>query len=138
MEKKTLAEFVSSRREEIGLSQKGLANKSNLDLSIIESVESGQELFLATSIRQKLAKGLKIESKAIKSLEKHPKTNKADPSPDYIEELKLRILDGQLSGNACPVCKSELVCRVAEMLDLHDNPVKHPKARCSKCPFLLR
>lgn len=138
MEKKTLAIFVSSRREEIGLSQKGLANKSNLDLSIIESIESGQDLFLATSVRQKLAKGLKVETKNIKCLEKHLKINKVEPSPDYIEELKLRILDGQLSGNVCPVCKSELICRTAEMLDLHDNLVKHPKARCSKCPFQLR
>ncbi|OGI19670.1 MAG: hypothetical protein A2255_04700 [Candidatus Melainabacteria bacterium RIFOXYA2_FULL_32_9] len=138
MEKRTLAEFVSSTREDIGLSQKGLSNRSNLDISVIERIESGQELFLATSIRQKLAKGLKVETKKIKSLEKQPQIHNNEPSPDYIEELKLRILAGQLSGNICPICKSELICRLAEMLDLQDNLVQHPKARCSKCPFQIR
>ena len=132
----SLAQFVSTTRENIGLSQKGLANKSNLELSIIEKIESGQELFLSTTIRQKLAKGLKIDGKVLKALEKQPDTRKF--SQEYIEELKLRIKEGQLSGNICPVCKSELVCRIAVMYDLEDNPVKHPKARCSKCPFQIK
>lgn len=133
----TLAEFVSSTRDKLGLSQRGLANKCNLDLSVIENVEAGQDLFLATSIRQKLAKGLKVDSKKIKVLEKEPKVLE-QISADYIEEIKLRILDGQLSGNICPACRSELICRVANMYDLEDNLVQHPKARCSKCPFQIK
>lgn len=147
----SLAEFISTTREKIGLSQKGLAKKSDLDLSIIEKLESGQELFLSVTIRQKLAKGLKIDAKKIKTLEKYPDIpfrknqisdlwteDKREISQDYIEELKIRILEGHTSENICPVCKSELVCRIAIMYDLEDNLVKHPKARCSKCPFQIR
>lgn len=133
----TLAEFVSTTRDNLGLSQKGLANKSNLDITVIENIESGQDLFLATSVRQKLAKGLKVSIQKLKSLEKPPKDYVEVPI-DYIEELKLRIFDGTLTGNICPVCKNELICRVAEMYDLEDNLVKHPKARCTKCPFQIK
>lgn len=133
----TLAQFVSTTREELGLSQKGLAMKANIDLAIIENIESGQDLFLASSVRQKLARVLKTEIKKIKSLEKQPK-NPHEVPLDYIEELRMRILTGNITGNICPVCKSELVCRVAEMYDLEDNLVRHPKARCSKCPFQIK
>lgn len=132
----TLAEFISTTRDELGLSQKGLAKKANIDLSIIENIESGQDLFLATSVRQKLAKALKVDNIVIKALEKQP--HEPEVSIEYIEELRHRILAGQLNGHVCPVCKSELICRVAEMYDLEDRLVRHPKARCSKCPFQIK
>lgn len=135
---KTLAQLISSVRENKGLSQKGLAIRAYVDLSVIEGIESGQELFLATSIRQKISKALNLDPKIIKSLEKQVKFSDEEISPDYIEELKLKILEGNLNGNICPVCKSELICRVITMYDLEDNPVKRPKARCSKCPFQIR
>jgi len=136
MTKITLAEFVSSTRDNLGLSQKGLAAKANINLATIENIESGQELFLSVPVRQKLAKALKVESRYIKSLEKQPK--EPEISMEYIEEVKLRIISGQLNGNICPVCKSELICRVAELYDLEDRLIRHPKARCSKCPFQIR
>jgi len=134
----TLAQLISSARENKGLSQKGLALRAYVDLSIIEGIESGQELFLATSIRQKIAKALNLDSKIIISLEKQVKFSNEEISIDHIEELKLRILEGNLTGNRCPVCKSELICRVITMHDLEDNPVKYPKAGCSRCPFQIR
>lgn len=133
----TLAQLISTTREKFGLSQSGLANKANVPLEIIENVESGQDLFLPSTVRQKLAKALRLELHQLKSIEKQPSVRKEIPA-DYIEELKLRILEGQLVNNACPVCGSELICRVAVMQDLEDNIVKHPKARCSKCPFQIR
>jgi transcriptional regulator with XRE-family HTH domain len=136
MQNTTLAEFISSTRDNLGLSQKGLARKANIDLAIIENVESGQELFLSTSIRQKLAKALKVDNRIIKALEKQPQ--EPEMSIEYIEELRQRIIAGQFNGHVCPVCKSELICRVAEMYDLEDNLVRHPKARCSKCPFQIK
>ncbi|MDD3013847.1 MAG: hypothetical protein PHC34_09115 [Candidatus Gastranaerophilales bacterium] len=136
MQNTTLAEFVSSTRDSLGLSQKGLARKANIDLAIIESIESGQDLFLSTTVRQKLAKGLKVDNRNIKALEKQP--HEPEISMEYIEEVRLRIIAGQLKGHICPVCKSELICRVAEMYDLEDNLVRHPKARCSKCPFQIK
>ena len=138
MEKQiTLAEFISSTRENIGLSQKGLANKANIDLATIERIESGQELFLATSVRQKLAKALKLENRIIKVLEKQYQFSK-QISQEYVEEIRLRILAGTLTGHICPLCESELICRIAQMRDLEDHIVKHPKARCSKCHFQIK
>lgn len=136
MQKITLAEFISTTREEIGLSQKGLSRKANIDLSIIENIESGQDLFLSTSIRQKLAKALKVENLTIKSLEKQ--VQEPEISIEYIEELRQRIIASQLNNHICPVCGSELICRIAEMYDLEDNLIRHPKARCSKCPFQIK
>lgn len=134
---KTLAKFISTIRENSGYSQKGLADRANLDLNIIESIESGQDLFLSTSVRQKLAKALKIDSIQIKTLEKEPQVVKTIDQ-DYIEELKLRIVEGQLEGNICPSCRSELICKTVEMYDLENNPTKAPKARCSSCYFQIR
>lgn len=134
---KTLAEFIFTVREDKGLSQKGLAAKANIPLSVIESIEAGQELFLATTVRQKLAKALNLESRTIKALEKNINENDGNLD-EYVKELKDRILGGVVHGNICPVCKAELICRTAEMYDLEDKLMLHPKARCSKCPFQIR
>ena len=58
---KSLAQFVAERREKLNLSQIELAQNSGLELEQIQSIEQGYELFLSTTIRQKLAKGLKTE-----------------------------------------------------------------------------
>ena len=135
----TLALLISTARENRGLSQKGLAQKANLDISLIEDIESGRELFLSTTARQKLASALRLTAGKIKSLEKIPETGEADfELADKIEELKLDVLHKGLTGYRCPVCGEELVCRVAVMYDLEDNPVYHPKARCSRCPFQIK
>ena len=66
----SLAQMISSVREKLGLSQSGLAKKCNLAVQEIENIESGQELFLASTVRQKLAKGLKLNLLEIKMYEK--------------------------------------------------------------------
>ena len=66
----SLAQFVSTEREKLGLSQSGLAKKCNLTLAEIGSIESGIEVFLSTTVRQKLAKGLKVALHDIKRYEK--------------------------------------------------------------------
>ena len=38
----TLASFVQKTRDDLGMSAKGLAKRSNIDLSIIEDIESGK------------------------------------------------------------------------------------------------
>ena len=57
---------------------------------------------------------------------------------EYIEQIKLNILNNKLEGNLCPLCNSELTCRIAQMYDLEDNLQLHPKAHCTKCPFQIR
>ena len=70
--KKTLAQFVQEKRDNLGLSPKGLAVRSNLDIEVIEDIEAGKELFLSVTVRQNLAKGLlkEVNSSQTKRLSK--------------------------------------------------------------------
>ena len=133
----SLAQFVSETRENIGLSQSGLAKKSSLPLKTIEEIESGEELFLASTIRQKLARGLKLNPSDIKIHEKHPDLSLL-PETEQISIIKQRILNHDVEDLKCPVCDSKLVTRIAKMYDLEDNLILVPKARCEKCPFQIK
>jgi len=135
MSKKTLAQFVQQTRDNLGLSAKGLAKKCNLDLVLIEKIEAGEELFLPTTIRQNLAKGLKCSLNEIKELEKDFENNFI--AEDIINNLKERILAGE-KDLICPKCNSTLITRIEKMYDLEDNLMFHPKARCSKCVFQIK
>ena len=134
---KSLAQFVSELREKIGLSQTGLAKKSALPLKTIEDIESGQELFLASTIRQKLANGLKLKPADIKPYEKHPDLSLL-PDNEISLYIKNQILAHDVENLECPVCGSKLITRIAKMYDLEDNLVLVPKARCTKCPFQIK
>lgn len=134
---KALAQFVSETREKLGLSQTGLAKKSALPLQTIEEIESGQELFLASTIRQKLARGLKLNPADIKKYEKNPNLSLL-PDTDAALFIKNQILANDIADLECPVCGSKLLTRIAKMYDLEDNLVLVPKARCTKCPFQIR
>ena len=46
----SLAEFIQVRREKIGLSITGLANKTNIKLETLEDIESGKELFFNNNL----------------------------------------------------------------------------------------
>jgi len=132
--KKTLAQFVQQTRDDLGLSPKGLAMKSGLELSLIEDIEAGKELFLAVTVRQNLAKGLKCHPEEIRRLEKDFRNDYV--SLQIIESLKELILNGA-GGLRCPKCDAPLITKVEKMYDLEDNLVLHPKAHCSKCVFQI-
>lgn len=136
---KSLAQFVIETREKLGLSQIGLMKKSGLTLIQIDLIESGQELFLASTIRQKLAKGLKINPKEIKLYEKTLEIKFDELSYDHnlIESIKKQILDN-CETILCPNCSSKLDIRIAKLYDLEDNLILHPKAKCMKCPFQIK
>lgn len=135
MSEKTLAQFVQQTREELGLNAKGLAKKCNLDLALIERIEAGEELFLPTTVRQSLAKGLKCSLEEIKELEKDFDSNFI--SDDVIVSLKEKILAGD-KELICPRCHSILIIKIEKMYDLEDNLMLHPKARCAKCVFQIK
>jgi len=134
----SLAQFIVSKREELGYTREDLADKSSLDINTIQSIEEGMDLFLATPVRQKLAKALKIENKEIKKYE--VKTDfslaKASKSDEIREQILLNSNNPNFEIN-CPVCGSKLITRIAKLYDLEDNLVLRPKARCSKCPYQL-
>lgn len=132
----SLAQFVSSLREKLGYSKSGLAKRCSLSEKIIDNIEAGQELFLSSTIRQKLAKGLKLTPSEIKLYEKDFKIE-ADISFETIENIKLKILNNE-NDIICPRCNNVLNTRIAKMYDLEDNLILHPKATCSKCIFQIK
>ena len=136
-EQKTLAQFVYETREKRGLSASGLAKKAAVSLSEIEDLESGQVLFLPSTIRQKLARALKINPFEIKEFEKTIEVLSM-PDDSYISELKKIILNGDVENLLCPICHANLITKVEEMYDLEDNLVLHPKAHCSRCTFQIK
>lgn len=131
---KTLAQFVQKKRDDLGFSPKGLAMACNLPLEVIEDIESGKDLFLATPVRQSLAKGLRCNPEEIKILEKDYTT--VNVSEQVVESLKELILNGA-GGLKCPLCGADLVTRIAKMYDLEDNLILSPKAHCVKCSFQI-
>ncbi len=132
---KSLAEFISEKREKAGMSVTGLAKRSGIDIQVIEDIESGKELFLSVTIRQKLARALKLQPAEIKHYEKN--VDDISVNPDTIDNLKELILQGE-TDLYCPLCGSKLVVRIAKMYDLEDNLVFHPKAHCSQCIFQIK
>ena len=131
----TLASFIQRTREELGMSAKGLANKANIELSVIEDIEAGKDLFLPVTIRQKLAKALRCSLEELIALERGYRDIVV--SEDVIMSIRQRILNHE-KDIACPKCGEPLVVRIAKMYDLEDNLVLQPKAHCSKCVFQLR
>ena len=132
----SLAQFVSSLREKLGYSKLGLAKRCNLSEEIVNSIESGEDLFLSSTVRQKLAKGLKITPGDIKLYEKDFKIENPI-SFEEIENIKLKILNNE-NNILCPKCGKILNTRIAKMYDLEGNLILHPKANCSKCTFQIK
>ena len=134
----SLGQFVTLKREELGLTQLELSQKSSLSLEQIQSIEQGLDLFLPSTIRQKLAKGLRLDNKEIKQYETKMDFSLAKNS--IMDTIREEILLNSQNPNfeiKCPLCGEKLVTRIAKLYDLEDNLVLRPKARCSKCPFQL-
>jgi len=111
----TLAEFVQRTRDDLGLSAKGLAQKSAIELSRIEDIEAGKELFLPVTIRQKLAKALRCAPEELLALERGYQDLVV--SEDKIMEIRSRILNHE-KEIPCPKCGQPLVVRIEKMYDL--------------------
>jgi len=131
----TLAQFIQQKRDELGLSPKGLAMNANLETSLIEDIEAGKELFLSVTVRQALAKVLRCHPEEIRRLEKDFRNDFV--SQQIIDSLKELILNGA-GGLKCPKCGAPLVTKTEKMYDLEDNLVLHPKAHCTKCVFQIK
>lgn len=131
----SLAEFIQKRRENIGLSIIGLANKTNLKIELLEDIEAGKELFLSVTQRQQLARVLKCSPKELKEYERSYEFQVV--SDEIIDELKAKILSHK-TNLRCPMCGEPLVTRIAKMYDIEDNLVLQPKAHCVKCVFQIK
>lgn len=131
----TLAAFVRRLRDNLGLSAKGLAKCSNISLAEIEDIESGKELFLPVTIRQKLARALRCSLTDLAILERGYRDIAVDGS--IIFSIKQQILQGVINIS-CPGCGAPLECRIAKMYDLDGNIVLEPRAHCTKCVFQIK
>ena len=132
---KSLAEFIQNNRETAGYSIYGLADRTSISIEELEDIESGKELFLSVSQRQKLARVLKCTPAEIK---KHERDYEFEiVSQDAIENIKSQILRHE-TNLRCPLCGEPLVTRIAKMYDLEDNLVLQPKAHCVKCIFQIK
>ncbi|MCQ2753649.1 MAG: helix-turn-helix domain-containing protein [bacterium] len=131
----SLSEFIQEKREKAGFSVSGLANRANIPIETLEDIESGKELFLSVTIRQRLAKILKCSPAEIKNYERSFEFDEI--SNDVIDDLKSRILRHE-TNLRCPICGEPLITRIAKMYDLDDNLVFQPKAHCVKCIFQIK
>ena len=131
----SLAEFIQKKREKAGLSIQGLANKTGINLDILEDIESGKELFLSVTQRQQLARILKCSPKELKEYERSYEFQVV--SDEEIENIKSMILNHR-TNLKCPICGEPLITRIAKMYDIEDNLVLQPKAHCVKCVFQIK
>ena len=134
----SLSEFVRDVREKAGLSTLGLAKKSGLTLEQVEDIEAGKDLFLPATIRQKLAKGLKLNPADIKKYERIMLVSYDSVTDRFIEDTKSAILQGITENLKCPICGSKLITKVVKLIDLENKIELHPKAQCSKCSFQIK
>ena len=135
---KSLSEYVRELREKAGLSVTGLAKKTALSIEQIEDIEAGKELFLPATIRQKLAKGLKVNPSEIKHYERIMLVSYDKVDEKYINDVKQAILNGDVENLRCPICSSKLNTKIVRLIDLENKIALHPKAQCSKCSFQIK
>lgn len=131
----SLAEFIQEKREKAGYSIYGLAERASVELELLEDIESGRELFLSVTTRQKLARVLKCSPADIKKYEREYEF--AVISDEVIDNLKTQILNREINLR-CPLCGEPLITRIARMYDIEDNLVLQPKAHCVKCIFQIK
>lgn len=137
-ELKSLAEFIRETREKTGFSVLGLSKKSGLTVEQIDDIESGKDLFLPATVRQKLAKGLKINPSDIKEYERILLVSYDSVTDKYINSVKKAILNGETENLRCPICSAKLITKIVRLLDLENNIALHPKAQCSRCSFQIK
>ena len=131
----SLAEFIQTKREKAGLSVYGLAQKASIDLTVLEDIESGKDLFLPVTIRQKLARIFKCSPDEIRKYERDYEFQII--SDEILDNLKTQIL-GHETNLRCPLCGEPLITRIAKTYDLEDNLILTPKAHCTKCVFQIK
>ena len=131
----SLAEFIQNKREKAGYSIYGLADRASIPLETLEDIESGRELFLPVTTRQKLARVLKCSPDEIKKYEREYEFEIVPE--ELIDNLRVKILNRE-TNLKCPLCGEPLIVRIARMYDLEDNLVLQPKAHCVKCIFQLK
>jgi len=136
----TLASRVSFLRNARRIHIEELCTQAMVSFKFIEDVEAGIETWLPTSVRQRLARVLKVDPIILEEVE--VKKDFGDPLPkDPPLELVERIKEEILSGNenlTCPKCNKPLKVWIQNGFDLNDFPIQTPKGHCTVCVFQIR
>ena len=137
---KTLASRVSYIRNIRRLHIAELSQQSRVSIELLEDIEAGIETWLPTSIRQRIARVLKVDPNILEEVETKTINEEAlYKNPPF--ELLERLQDEILSGNKdlkCPQCQNSLRTWIQEGFDLNGNLIKSAKAHCTVCIFQLR
>jgi transcriptional regulator with XRE-family HTH domain len=135
----TLAERIRFLREKRYLTAEMLAMKALVPVSMIEDIEAGIEMFLAPSVRQRIARVLHVRPTQIQEAEKLPEINDAETPMLQRKGISLReeILRDPDAPHLCPSCGAPLAVRQFERRDLQDNPLLVIKANCTRCLFRM-
>ena len=138
----TLARRIQVLRENLDLTQRQLARKSQVGLVQIQDIESGVELFLSPSIRLKLARALRVKAAIIQDVEaRNPMLDDdfghLDAFGPEENDLLRRMIRFPEAAYACPHCQAAMIVRMFERRDLEENPIRVIKAHCSQCLFRL-
>ena len=136
---KTLASRVSYLRNERQLHIAELSLQARVSIELLEDIESGIETWLPTSVRQRIARVLKIDPIVLEEVErkKYAGAEKENLPPELLERIQDEILNGATEIN-CPVCGKQMKTWIQEGFDFNGEQVKSAKGHCMTCVFQLR
>lgn len=135
---KTLASRVYYLRNARQIHIAELSSQARVPLQLVEDIEAGIETWLPVSIRQRIARVLKVDPKILEEVEvKKIKQEDKHIPLELIERIQNDILSGA-KNLKCPSCQSPLKTWIQDAFDLNDLPIKIPKAHCTVCLFQLR
>ena len=137
---KTLASRMSFLRNARRIHIRELSHEARVSIELLEDIESGIETWLPTSIRQRIARVLKVDPNILEEVEVKNEMKEElskEPPLELIERIQEDILYG-VKNIPCPICQSPLRVWVQEGFDLNRNSIKTPKAHCTVCVFLLK
>lgn len=136
---KTLAARLSFIRNARKIHIAELSLQARIPIKLLEDVEAGIETWLPTTIRQRIARVLKVDPNILEEVEVK-KTNEdinKEPPLELLERIQEEILSGVKNIN-CPICGNKLRVWIQEGFDLNANSIKTPKANCTVCVFQLK
>lgn len=137
---KTLASRVSFLRNLRKFHIAELSHEARVSIKLLEDIEAGIETWLPTSIRQRIARVLKVDPNILEEVEVKKNIDEdlpKEPPLELVERIQQDILSG-IKDIKCPICQNPLRVWTQEGLDLNEQLIKTPKAYCTVCVFQLK
>ena len=137
---KTLASRISFLRNARRIHIAELSLQAKVSVKLLEDIESGIETWLPTSVRQRIARVLKVDPNILEEVEVKKINTESfpkEPPLELTERIQEEILSG-VKNIKCPACSSLLKTWIQEGFDLNGSPMKSAKAHCTVCVFQLR